>query len=95
VPRSGAHGSDLAGADRLTATLVLGVSEGGEDNALLGGHGPSTLAARVDARNHGALRLLWSGGPATSAVANDRFGRAPPFDARVDVGVYIRSIIER
>jgi hypothetical protein len=60
APRSGTDVGDSAGADGVAVALVLGVSEGGEDDALLGGHDPSTLAARGDARNRAALDLPWS-----------------------------------
>ena len=61
VTRSGrpCHGAghtvgDPAGADGVAVVLVLGVAEGGEDDALLGGHDRPKLASGADARNRGA-----------------------------------------
>jgi hypothetical protein len=42
--------------------LVLRISEGAEDDALLGRHDPPNLTPRVDARNHG-LPLVSLSGP--------------------------------
>ena len=41
VPRSRADVGDPARAHGVTVTLVLGISDGAEDNALFGGHDPS------------------------------------------------------
>ena len=73
VTRSGrpCHGArqtsaTRAGAHGLAIALVLGVSEGGEDDALLGGHDRSeALAAPSDARNSPCCRIrevttLWT-----------------------------------
>lgn len=51
LPRSGTGRGDLARADGLAVVLVLDVSQGGEDDALLGGHGLANLVPRVDTRN--------------------------------------------
>jgi hypothetical protein len=42
APGRGADGGD-AGTDGLVVLLVLGVAQGAEDDALLGGQGPSNL----------------------------------------------------
>ncbi|HEV7807954.1 MAG TPA: hypothetical protein VGO80_19210 [Solirubrobacteraceae bacterium] len=42
MPRRGADRSDLTGADGLAVVLVLDISQGREDDALLDGHGPRT-----------------------------------------------------
>jgi hypothetical protein len=38
LPRSGPNVGDPAGADGVAVALVLGVSEGDEDDAVLGAH---------------------------------------------------------
>jgi len=43
VPRPGACRGDLVGTGSLSVVLVLGVAEGAEDDALLGGHDPPNL----------------------------------------------------
>jgi hypothetical protein len=55
VPRCGTCRGDLVGADCLSVVLVLGIAEGAEDDALLGGHDPTNLARCADARNRGGL----------------------------------------
>jgi hypothetical protein len=49
VPRRGTNRRDRTGADGLAVVLVLGVAEGAEDDALLGGHDPNL--AGVPLRN--------------------------------------------
>ena len=53
VPRNGPDVRDPAGTHGVAVALVLNISESGKDDALLGGHGPPTLAAGADARNRG------------------------------------------
>ena len=55
VPWRGTCRGDLVGADGLSVVFVLGIAEGAEDDALLGGHGPTNLARCTDARNRTSL----------------------------------------
>jgi hypothetical protein len=82
VPRSRAHGGDPAGAHGLAAMLVLSIAQGGEDDALLGGHDPSKLAPRPDAGNRAVPDPLVCE-PACRACSPDR-PRENPMGERAD-----------
>ena len=49
---AGHTADDLMGADGLSVVLVLGIAEGVEDDALLGGHDRPNLAMSADARRY-------------------------------------------
>jgi hypothetical protein len=74
VPRSGADVGDPPCADGVAVALVLGVSERGEDDALLGGHDRPKLDPGADARNRGVPDLP---GPLAGAS-----GLRPPHSSR-------------
>jgi hypothetical protein len=70
LPRRGTRRGDLPGADGLTSARVLRVSEGAEDDALLGGHDPSNLP-RASVRATAACR---DPGPPSGAVSIGEHG---------------------
>ena len=100
VPRRGADVGDAAGADGVAVARVLGVAQGGEDDALLGGHDCSTLAAGADARDRAVtdrpgLPGGWWAGDAHAAVPGEGTSvsdRGPPC-RRSDVPVKRRQYV--
>ena len=91
VPRSGACVRDAARADGVAVALVLGVAEGGEYDALLGGHDPATLVAGADARNRRGVDrpglLAARRAYAPNRAARIRWGRGPMTASATSVGV--------
>jgi len=62
-PRRRAQRRDLTGADRRAVVLVLSIAKSAENNALLGGHDPASLAPNADARNRTARQRLSRAAP--------------------------------